>query len=145
MANAQKGNTVKVHYTGKLDDGNVFDSSQDGDPLEFVIGSGQIIPAFEEAVIGMDIGQSKTFQIESQHAYGDHNDQLLQVVNRDILPENIEPKVGQRLSANDGQGNTLQAIVTDVSDDTITVDANHPLAGEDLNFDITLVDIAGQG
>ena len=90
----------------------------------------------------MAIGENKTIQIEAQNAYGDYHDELVQVVNRGTLPADMEPKVGQRLSANDGQGHSLQVTVTDISDSTITIDANHPLAGEDLIFDVTLIDIA---
>ena len=135
MANAQKGNKVKVHYTGKLDDGDIFDSSKDRDPLEFVIGNSQLIPAFEEALIGMDVGETKTFQIESKDAYGEYHDELVQVVNRGTLPADIEPKIGQRLSANDGQGRSLQVTVTEISDSTITIDANHNESTNQLLYD----------
>jgi len=144
MINAQKGNKVKIHYTGKLDDGHIFDSSKDKDPLEFVIGDNQLIPAFEAAVVGMTTGETKTFQIQSQDAYGEYHDELVQVVDRGTLPADLEPKIGQRLSANDGQGHSLHVTVTAVSDETITIDANHPLAGEDLIFDVTLVDVASE-
>ena len=142
MAQAENGNVVKVHYTGKLKDGTVFDTSVDRDPLKFTIGEGQIIPGFEQAVIGMDTGESKTVTIPSDQAYGAHHEDLLLVVDRDQIPPHLTPETGQRLEIHQADGQTIPVTVAEVSDANITLDANHPLAGEDLIFDIQLVEIA---
>jgi peptidylprolyl isomerase len=138
---AKDGDTVKVHYSGTLEDGTVFDTSAGGEPLEFTIGEGMIIPGFEEAVIGMQVEDSKTVNIPADQAYGPHDDNLLIEVDRDELPEGLEPEVGQQLQSMGEDGSITMVTVTDVTDTTITVDANHPLAGEDLTFEIELVEI----
>lgn len=142
MAQAKAGDTVKVHYTGKLDDGTVFDSSVDREPLEFTIGSGNIIPGFEQAVVGMSLGESKTEIIPTDQAYGPHLDEMVVVVDRQQMPEEIDPQVGQQLQIQQQNGQVLPVVITDVSGASVTLDANHPLAGEDLTFDIKLVEIA---
>ncbi|SRR5579883_1426268 len=142
MAQAKAGDTVKVHYTGKLDDGTVFDSSVDREPLEFTIGSGNIIPGFEQAVVGMSLGESKTEIIPTDQAYGPHLDEMVVVVDRQQMPEEIDPQVGQQLQIQQQNGQVLPVVITDVSGASVTLDANHPLAGEDLTFDIRLVEIA---
>jgi len=140
MAQAKQGDTVKVHYTGKLEDGTEFDSSVQREPLEFTIGEGKIIPGFEQAVVGMEPGEEKTVDVEADNAYGQHHDELIMVVDREQLPSEIDPQVGQQLQVRQGdQAFVVQ--VTDVSDSEITLDRNHPLAGEDLTFDIELVEI----
>lgn len=142
MAQAQNGDTVKVHYTGKLDNGTVFDSSADREPLEFKLGSDQLIPGFENAVVGMNAGESKTVKIAADEAYGPHREEMILVVNRNEFPDEIEPKVGEQLRMQDPNGREFRVRVTDASEENVTLDGNHPLAGEDLTFDIQLVDIA---
>jgi len=141
MAQAKQGDTVKVHYTGKLDDGTVFDSSADRDPLEFTIGEGGIIPGFENAVIGMNLGEAKTEVIPIEHAYGPYSEEMVVVVDRQQMPPDIMPEVGQQLQIQQPDGQILPVIITDVSMASVTLDANHPLAGETLTFDIELVEI----
>jgi len=138
---ASDGNTVKVHYTGKLDDGTIFDTSVEREPLEFTIGAGQMIPGFEGAVRGMQVGESKTVTIPAEEAYGPRRDDLVIVVEREQLPADLDPKVDQQLQMQQPDGGTAVVIVTDVSEETITIDANHPLAGKDLLFEIELVEI----
>jgi len=138
---ANDGNTVKVHYTGTLEDGTKFDTSIGGEPLEFTLGEGNIIPGFEKAVRELQVGQSKTTTIPAEEAYGPHLDNLVLEVNRSQIPEDIDPKVGQTLQMQREDGRTAVVIVTDVSETTMTVDANHPLAGKDLTFEIELVEI----
>ena len=141
MANASDGNTVKVHYTGTLEDGTTFDSSKGREPLEFTLGEGRIIPGFEEAVKGLQVGEAKTVTIPSEEAYGPHRNELVLEIQRSQLPEGMDPKAGQALQMQQADGRTSVVIVTDVSETTMTVDANHPLAGKDLTFDIELVEI----
>jgi peptidylprolyl isomerase len=142
MTHAKQGDTVKVHYTGKLEDGTVFDSSVNREPLEFAIGTGSLIPGFEQAVIGMAPGESKTEHIAAEQAYGEHREDMVLVVDRQQMPEDMQVGVGQQLQIRQQTGQTIPVVVTDVSDSQITLDANHPLAGEDLTFDIQLLEIA---
>jgi len=141
LAVAKDGNTVKVHYTGKLDDGTIFDTSAERHPLEFTIGAGQMIPGFEEAVRGMQVRQVKTVTIPPKEAYGPHLNEMVLVVEREELPPEIHPVVGLQLQMKDENGSVRVVLVTDVSEATITVDANHPLAGKGLTFEIELVEI----
>ncbi len=141
MSNAKSGDTVKIHYTGTLDDGSQFDSSTGRDPLEFEVGSGQVIPGFDKAVEGMAVGDSKNVRIEAVDAYGPRHQQLVQEVDRSLLPDDLDPKEGMTLQSSSPDGQTMQFTVTAVAEETITVDANHPLAGEALSFDIELVEI----
>jgi FKBP-type peptidyl-prolyl cis-trans isomerase 2 len=140
---AKTGDTVKVHYTGRLQDGTVFDTSVGSEPLEFTLGQGQVIPGFEQAVIGMQVGESKTVTIPVDQAYGPRRDDMILEVSRDELPDDLEPTVGMQLQMNQGDGGIVIVTITEVSETTIKVDANHPLAGQDLTFDIELVDIVG--
>jgi peptidylprolyl isomerase len=142
MSQAKNGDTVKAHYTGTLDDGTEFDSSSGGEPLEFMLGSGQVIPGFESAVEGMEVGDSKSVRIEADDAYGPRHDQLIQEVPRSALPDDLNPEAGMTLQSKTPDGNVTMMKVTEVTDESITVDANHPLAGEALIFDIELVAIA---
>ena len=142
MAQAKNGNTVKVHYTGKLDDGTVFDSSVDREPLEFTIGEGQLIADFEQAVIDMNPGESKTIKIAYDNAYGPHREEMLMVVDRSQFPEGLEPKIDQKLQVRDPNGGDSVVTVVDVTEANVTLDANHPLAGKDLMFEIQLTEIA---
>ena len=142
MGQAKSGDTVKIHYTGTLEDGTQFDTSQGRDPLEFEIGSGQVIPGFEKAVEGMAVGEEKSVNIPCDDAYGPHRDQMVQEIPKTALPEDLQPEVGMALRAQSPDGQPLNLTVIEVADEAITVDANHPLAGKDLNFNIALVAIA---
>ena len=142
MSQAKSGDTVKIHYTGTLDDGSQFDSSAGRDPLEFVLGSGQVIPGFDNAVTGMAVGDSKNVKIEPEEAYGPRHEQLIQEVPKTALPEDMNPEVGMGLQSQTPDGQVMQLTVTAVGETTITVDANHPLAGQTLSFAIELVAIA---
>ena len=141
LAKAKEGDTVKVHYTAKLEDGTVFDSSIMRDPLEFTIGEGLLIPGFERAVIGMCPGESKTEKISSERAYGPHRDEMVLDVDKSQFPPELEPEIGQQLQIRQANGMVTEVIVTDINDSQVTLDANHPLAGKDLVFDIQLVEI----
>lgn len=164
MAKAKNGNTVKVHYTGRLDDGTVFDSSEmveesggccssgcgssgcggsSAEPLEFVVGEGQVIPGFESAVIGLAVGEQVTVHIKAEDAYGPYYDHMVAVVNRAEMSNEIVPIEGQHLEVLLQDGSSMPVLITAVTDDTVTLDANHPMAGKNLNFDIRLVEIAG--
>lgn len=142
LSKVKEGDTVKVHYTGKLNDGSVFDTSRErNEPLEFTLGQGQLIPGFEKAVEGMDIGDSTTVEIPSDEAYGERRDDLELEVSRDELPDNIEPEVGMQLQMQQQQnGKAIPVQIKEVTDDKVKLDANHPLAGKDLTFDIELVE-----
>lgn len=141
MAQAKPGDTVSVHYTGKLDDGTIFDSSTGGDPLQFTIGAGQIIPGFDQAVIGMNPGESKTINIPADEAYGPHHEEWVLAVDRREIPADFNPEVGQQLQVRHPDGRTTVVMVTGVSEATVTLDGNHPLAGKDLTFEIQLIEI----
>ncbi|MFC1963770.1 peptidylprolyl isomerase [Chloroflexota bacterium] len=138
---AEDGNTVKVDYTGTLDDGTVFDTSNGREPLEFTLGEGRVIPGFENAVRGMQVGESKAVTIPAGEAYGEHRAELIMEVERDRLPEGMDPQVEQQLQMRDASGQATIVIVTGVSENSITIDANHPLAGKDLTFELKLVAI----
>lgn len=137
---AKSGDTVRVHYKGTLGDGQVFDSSEGREPLEFTLGTGQVIAGFDEAVTGMRPGEEKEVTIPSAEAYGDPREELILRVGRDNFPEGVEPEVGQQFQVSQG-GQPFVVTVIDVADDGITLDANHPLAGEDLTFALQLVQI----
>ena len=141
MPQAKSGDTVKVHYTGKLGTGMVFDSSTDSDPLEFTLGDGEIIPGFEQAVIGMRAGESRTAKILANDAYGPYNKEMVVVADRKELPQDLEPEVGQELQGKQEDGQEIVFTVTDISESAITLDANHVLAGKDLIYDIQLIEI----
>ncbi len=141
MTQAKSGDTVRIHYTGTLDDGTQFDSSAGRDPLEFALGGGQVIPGFDSAVDGMAIGDNKTVTIQPEEAYGQRHEQLVQQVSRSALPDDMEPAVGMQLQSQSPEGQVMMLVVTEVEEESITVDANHPLAGQALTFDIELVEI----
>jgi len=141
MAKAKNGDLVKVHYTGKMDDGSVFDTSTDSEPLEFKLGDGKVIPGFENSIIGMEIGEKKNVNIASDDAYGKHRSEMILQVPKEQVPPDVETKVGDRLQMKSDKGDTLVVVVTEVNDDGITIDGNHPLAGKDLNFDLELIEI----
>ncbi len=141
MAQAKQGDTVQLHYMGKLPDGTIFDSSRERCPLQFTIGEGKVIVGFERAVIGMNIGESKTARVPMEQAYGPHRDDLVVTMDRGKLPPGVNPKIGQRLEMTQVDDQTSLVTVTDATDTTLTLDANHPLAGKELTFDIELVGI----
>ena len=141
MAQAKHGDMVRVHYTGKLGDGTRFDSSEGRDPFEFTVGEGKVIPGFEQAIVGMEPGDTKTVVVEAQEGYGERRDDLIAVVNRSELPSDLDPKTGDRLEMRRSTGESLPVIVMESTDETVTLDANHPLAGEDLTFEIELLEI----
>jgi|YelNatPaOPRAMG01_1025707.scaffolds.fasta_scaffold24503_4 peptidylprolyl isomerase len=140
MTQAKEGDTVKVHYTGKLEDGTIFSSSADSEPLEFTIGLGQIIPGFEKAVIGMNPGETKTVSVPAEEAFGPHLDELVIVVQKYLLPPDLNPQIGDHLQIRQPDGQIMAVTVIDSSELTVTLDANHPLAGKDLTFDIQLLE-----
>jgi len=137
----QNGDNVKVHYTGKLKDGSVFDSSRDREPLAFQLGSGQLIPGFEKAVIGMEVGDSTTVEIAPKDAYGDRNPEMLIEVSKQQVPADLNPQVGQTLQVQQGNGQVANVVVHELKPESIVLDANHPLAGKNLVFDIELVSV----
>ncbi len=142
MSKVKDGDTVKVHYTGTLTDGTVFDTSAEREPLEFTLGQGQLIPGFEKAVVGMNVGDSTEVEIPSDDAYGEAREDLVISVPKDQLPDDVEPQVGMQLQVNQQDGQPIPVRITDVGEENLTLDANHPLAGQDLKFEIELVEIA---
>lgn len=141
MPKAESGKTVKVHYTGKLNDGSMFDTSEGKQPLEFEVGAGQMIPGFEEAILGMEKGEKKTVKINPEDAYGQHREDLVYEIEKAKLPENIEYKVGLPLQSTLADGSKINLIMTEVKDNSVMLDANHPLAGQELTFDIELLEV----
>ncbi len=142
MTGCKDGDKVKVHYTGKLENGEVFDSSRTGDkPLEFVVGSGQVIPGFDSGVKGLAANETKTITIPPEQAYGVKQEQLIFDVERSQLPEGLEPQVGQQLAISGQDGRQAPVWITAVNDSKVTLDGNHPLAGKTLIFEIELIEI----
>lgn len=137
----KKGDKVKVHYTGTLDDGTVFDSSEGKDPLQFQVGEGHVIKGFDEALIGMKKDEEKEIKLKVEEAYGNPNPDLVKKVPRDQLPKDKEPEVGMTLIVSLPQGQQIPAKITEITDKEVTIDLNHPLAGKPLNFKIKVVDI----
>ena len=140
MKNAQKGDTVKVHFTGKFDDGTEFASSRNDAPVEFTIGEGKLIPGIEEGTIGMTEGDQKTVRLEPSQAFGEKRPELITKIEKSDLPNDIQPTVGLQLQMNSPSGNQVRVVVTEISEDEVTLDANHALAGQPLTFDIELVE-----
>lgn len=136
------GDLVRIHYTGRLDDGTVFDSSEGREPLAFTLGSGQVVPGFDRAATGLEEGESRTVRIDPADAYGERRDDLVLVVPHRAFPDGVEPQAGQSLQLGLQGGGSVDAVVTAVDDEAVTLDANHPLAGQALTFDVTLVEIA---
>ncbi len=142
MAPASKGDKVRVHYTGTFkDSGEVFDSSQGGDPLEFVLGEGMVIAGFERAVLGLNPGDSKTVEVSPEEGYGSYNSELAFSVRKEQLPPNVEPELGMMLEVRTEDGGAAYVTVTEISDAEVTLDGNHPLADKTLMFDVTLVEV----
>ncbi len=142
MTVAENGNTVKIHYKGTLEDGSVFDTSEGREPLEFKIGSGQVIVGFEEAVSGMSIGEKKSVTIPVDKAYGPRNEDLVIAAPKEHVPDDINPEVGQKLQMGGPNGELVLVTVVEITDTHVKLDANPPLAGKDLNFDIELVEVS---
>lgn len=143
MQQAKSGDTVKVHYNGRLTDGTTFDSSSGRDPLEFKVGNGDVIKGFEAGVTGMSVGEKKTVHIPADEAYGQKDDERVVEFPRTNFPAEMEPEVGMQLNMTNGTGQVIPVMIVEVGEEVVTLDANHPLAGEDLIFDIELVDISG--
>ena len=141
MSKVKADDTIKVHYTGKLKDGQVFDSSLERDPLEVTLGQGTLIPGFEKGLIDMEVNESKTIVIPKEEAYGDVRKELFQKVSKSDLPEEIKPEIGMGLVGRNSDGSEQQLRIAQVEGEHIVIDANHPLAGHDLTFDLTLVEI----
>jgi len=135
------GDKVKVHYTGSLEDGSVFDTSDGRDPLEFTIGESQVIPGFEKAVLDLNPGESTKITIPSNQAYGEVREDMMVEVERAKLPDNITPQLGLQLALNQPDGQSIPVIISKLTESHITLDANHPLAGKDLTFEIELVSV----
>lgn len=142
MSEAKSGDTVKIHYTGTLSDGTQFDSSQGRDPLEFTLGAGSVIAGFDDAVTGMSAGEAKTVNIPADQAYGPRHDQLMDKVPRGAIPDDIALELGMVLHAQGPDGQELSFTVVEFDDQNVTVDGNHPLAGQDLTFALELMEIA---
>ena len=142
MSVAKIGDSVLVHYTGKLVTGEVFDSSEGREPLGFALGSGNVIPGFEQAVIGMQTGAAKDVVIPADEAYGDRHEQLIQTVQREQMQLGVEPEIGMTVELHREDGTVIPLLISAVTETTVTVDGNHPLAGEELHFNIQLVEIA---
>lgn len=141
MSQVKENDTVKVHYTGKLIDGRVFDSSLEREPIEVTIGKGMLIPGFENALIDMKVNEKKTVEVVKEEAYGDIQKELFHEVTKDQLPPDVKPEIGMGLASKGQDGREHQFRVVDVKDDHIVIDGNHPLAGQNLIFDLELVEI----
>ena len=143
MQQVKSGDKIKVHYHGRLTNGETFDKSEGREPLEFEVGSGMVIKGFDDEVTGMAVGDKKTINIPADEAYGVKNSDMIIDMPKDRFPKDMEIEVGMPLSMSDGQGQQFQVVVAEVQEDVIILDANHPLAGEDLIFDLELVEIIG--
>jgi FKBP-type peptidyl-prolyl cis-trans isomerase 2 len=143
MQQVKSGDTVKVHYHGRLTDGTTFDSSEGRDPLEFQVGSGQVIKGFDDGVSGMEVGEKKTIQIPVEDAYGEKNEDMVVQFPRANFPPDLNPEVGMQLTMTNNEGHAIPVVIIDVKEDMVILDANHPLAGQDLIFDLELVSISG--
>ena len=141
MSTIKDGDTVSVHYTGTLASGEVFDSSIERDPLKFTLGKGQLIPGFEHAIMGLSVGEKAITNIPSLEAYGKHNPEMVIEVPMNQLPPELDAQVGMQLQLNQPEGQAIPVQITQIEGESVTIDANHPLAGKDLNFDIEVVEI----
>lgn len=140
MTQAKKGDRVKVHYTGTLDDGTQFDTSTGGDPLEVTLGNGEVIPGFEQGIEGMQVGDTKTVNIPCAEAYGERHQELVHEVPREQLPQDVELEIGMQFQVDGGEAPMILTVV-EVSPENATLDGNHPMAGHNLNFELELVDV----
>ena len=138
---ATVGDTVRVHYEGFLEDGNLFGSSRNSEPLEFTIGERTLIPAFETAVVGMEEGDTKSVSVAPEDAFGERREELVRTIDKEQLPSHIDPQIGKVLEIRAEEGENVRAQITDVTEDRLTIDANHPLAGRRVTFEIELVEI----
>ena len=143
MQQVKKGDTIKVHYHGKLVDGTTFDSSEGREPLEFEVGSGMVIPGFDEGVTDMAVGDKKTVSIPADEAYGPKQEDMIMEFPRERFPAEMVPEVGMQLNMNNGQGQSFPVVIVEVQESVVILDANHPLAGQELIFDLELVEIKG--
>lgn len=141
MNQVKEGDAVRVHYTGKLPDGTVFDSSRSREPLSVKVGAGEVIPGFERGLVGMAIGESRTITITPDEGYGYRRDELVVEVGAEHFPDHIKPRIGERLQVKQPDGSLVNVQITNIDDGTVTLDANHPLAGETLVFDVEVVEI----
>ena len=141
MTQAKSGDTVRVHYTGTLNNGQIFDSSKDRAPLEFTLGTGMVIPGFDAAVTGLEPGESITEKIPVEKAYGVYNSEMVATIEKQKIPADFELEVGQRLEMQVPGGDSMAVTITDIQGDIVTLDGNHPLAGQDLTFELELVEI----
>ncbi len=143
MQQVKKGDTVKVHYHGKLTDGTTFDSSEGREPLEFEVGGGMVIPGFDAGVTGMTIGEKRTILIPADEAYGPKQEDMIMEFPKERFPADMVPEAGMQLNMSNGSGQNFPVVIVEVKDEVVILDANHPLAGEDLSFDLELVEISG--
>ena len=143
MQQVKTGDTIKIHYHGRLNNGETFDSSENREPLEFEVGSGMVIPGFDKGVIGMNVGEKKTVNIPVDEAYGPKNEEMIIDFPKDRFPADMVAEVGMPLTMSDGSGQNFRVIIKEVKETSVVLDANHPLAGEDLTFDLELVEIVG--
>ena|SRR5690606_9444693 len=143
MQQVKNGDTVKIHYHGRLTNGETFDSSENREPLEFEVGSGMVIPGFDKGVMGMNVGEKKTVNIPVDEAYGPKNEEMIIDFPKDRFPDDMNAEVGMPLTMSDGSGQNFRVIIKEVKETSVVLDANHPLAGEDLTFDLELVEIVG--
>ena len=141
MSQVKANDTVKVHYTGKLTDGQIFDSSLEREPLEFTLGQGMLIPGFEKGILNMKVSEKKTLEIPVEEAYGEVRPELIQEVAKSDLPEELEPTVGMALVSKTPDGHEIPLVISEVNENSIMVDANHPLAGKDLIFEVEVIEI----
>ncbi len=141
MEGIREGDRVQVHYTGKLQSGEVFDSSQGREPLDLTIGEGKIIPGFEQALLGMQTGDKKSFDLTPDQAFGERKDELVHVIQKEQIPSDIKLEIGMQLALEGQQKEPIPAQVVDISESTVTLDTNHPLAGKDIIFEVDVVEI----
>ena len=141
MNKVKNGDRVKIHYTGKLKDGEIFDTSRERQPLEFIVGNREMMPGIENSVIGMEAGEKKSIEIPPEEAYGPRQEELVVEISKSKLPDHIEPSLGLRLQMQDANGNHYELAIIEIKEETIALDANHPLAGHTLFFDLELVEI----
>jgi peptidylprolyl isomerase len=141
MSQAKNGDTVKVRFTGRLENGEVFSKSEEDQPVDLTLGTGELIPGVETGIVGMEVGEKKTITVPPEQAYGPRREELVVEVEKSDLPEHIVPAVGKPLRIRPSDGNNIQIFIADISEDTVTLDGNHPLAGVTLFFDLELVKI----